>query len=179
MKPRGPLMIEHRLIEKMIAIINRYLSDIETTGKLDPNFIDVAVDFIKIYADKTHHGKEEDILFRDCKHKNMSEEDIQIMNELIEEHKKGRRIVGELVQAKKDYQKGNDTLDIIKEQLKALVDFYPKHIEKEDKIFFPNSEKYFNDEELQSMLKEFWEFDRVMIHKKYEQVIEELKVKNC
>jgi len=179
MKPRGPLMIEHRLIEKMIAIINQNLSDIEITDKINPNFIDIAVDFIKIYADKTHHGKEEDILFRDCIKKNLSAEDTRIMNELIEEHKYGRKIVGELIQSKKDYQRGNDTIEIIKEKLKALVDFYPRHIEKEDKIFFPNSEKYFSDEELQFMLNEFWEFDRVMIHKKYEQVIEELEIQNC
>jgi hemerythrin-like domain-containing protein len=179
MKPRGPLMIEHRLIEKMIAIINQNLSDIEITDKIDPNFIDIAVDFIKIYADKTHHGKEEDILFRDCIKKNLSAEDTRIMNELIEEHKYGRKIVGELIQAKENYIKGNDTLDIIIEKLRVLVEFYPKHIEKEDKIFFPNSEKYFSDEELQFMLNEFWEFDRVMIHKKYEQVIEELEIQNC
>jgi hemerythrin-like domain-containing protein len=179
MKPRGPLMIEHRLIEKMIAIIKQYLSDIATTEKPDLNFIDTAVDFIKIYADRTHHGKEEDILFRDCQNKNMSDEDIRVMNELIEEHKKGRSIVSALIQAKKDYQNGNDTSDLIKEQLKALVDFYPQHIEKEDKLFFPNSEKYFTAEELQLMLAEFWEFDRVMIHKKYEQVVAELKNKSC
>jgi len=46
---------------------------------------------------------------------------------------------------------------------KALVEFYPKHIEKEDKIFFPASKSYFTDEEDQSMLSEFWEFDREMI----------------
>lgn len=175
MKPRGPLMLEHRLIEKMIAIIKQKISETQKTKKIDPLFIDTAVDFIRTYADKTHHGKEEDILFRDCSKKKMSEEDTKIMTELIKEHIYGRKIVGELVQAKEDYIKGNDTVKIILEKLNSLAEFYPKHIEKEDKIFFPESEKYFTEEELQVMLREFFDFDRTMIHKKYKLVVEDLE----
>lgn len=173
MKPRGPLMIEHRLIEKMIEIIKQKVIDIKSTGKADPLFIDTAVDFIKIYADKTHHGKEEDILFRDCIKKNMSDKDTKIMNELIEEHKYGRKTVSELVEAKEEYVKGKNTLDIVIEKLTAITEFYPKHIEKEDKLFFPNSEKYFTEVELNGMLNEFWAFDKTMIHEKYKLVVEQ------
>jgi hemerythrin-like domain-containing protein len=175
MKPRGPLMIEHRLIEKMITIIEHKLPIIEKTNQIDPHFIDTAVDFIKVYADQTHHGKEEDILFRDCLQKNMSADDTRIMNELIEEHTYGRKIVGELIQANENYPEDRTSSGIIIEKLKALAEFYPRHIEKEDKLFFPNSEKYFSPAELQSMLKEFWEFDKAMIHRKYKQVIEKVQ----
>ncbi len=177
MKPRGPLMIEHRLIEEMIEIIKKEASKIKETKKVDTFFVDTAVDFIKIYADKTHHGKEEDILFRECTKKKMTEEDTKVMNELIEEHKFGRKTVGELVTAKENYMKGKDTLNVILEKLDVLVDFYPKHIEKEDKNFFLNSEKYFTEDELQKMLKEFWEFDKKMIHEKYKMVVDKLKNK--
>lgn len=64
MQARGPLMIEHRLIERMISIIKDVLRQIESTQKVDPVFVDTAVDFIRNYADRTHHGKEEGILFR-------------------------------------------------------------------------------------------------------------------
>jgi hemerythrin-like domain-containing protein len=177
MKPRGPLMIEHRLIEEMIEIIKKEALKIKETKKVDTIFVDTAVDFIKVYADKTHHGKEEDILFRECAKKKMTEEDTKIMNELIEEHKFGRKTVGELVTAKENYMKGKDTLNIILGKLDVLVDFYPRHIEKEDKNFFLNSEKYFTEDELQSMLKEFWEFDKKMIHEKYKMVVDKLKNK--
>jgi hypothetical protein len=63
MQARAPLMIEHRLIERMIGIIKRILSQIEKEEKIDPVFVDTTVDFIRTYADRTHHGKEEDILF--------------------------------------------------------------------------------------------------------------------
>lgn len=177
MKPRGPLMIEHRLIEEMIEIIKKEIPKIKESEKVDPIFVDTAVDFIKIYADKTHHGKEEDILFRDCLKKKMSAEDTKVMNELIEEHKFGRKIVSELVKAKENYVKGKDTINIILEKLDILTEFYPKHIEKEGKNFFLNSEKYFTEAELQKMLKEFWEFDKKMIHEKYKMVVNKIKEK--
>jgi hemerythrin-like domain-containing protein len=66
-------------------------------------------------------------------------------------------------------------LPLITESLQKFVDFYPKHIEKEDKVFFPASMKYFSELEQQSMLLEFWEFDRKMIHAKYKSIIETLE----
>lgn len=178
MKPRGLLMIEHRLIEKMIEIIKEEISKIKATNDVDIIFIDTAVDFIKIYADKTHHGKEENILFRDCDKKDMAEKDIKIMNELVSEHKYGRKIVSELVQARDNYAMGKNTVSIIIDKLGKLVEFYPEHIKKEDKVFFPDSEKYFSEDELDKLLKEFWEFDKTMIHEKYKLVVEQLKNRN-
>lgn len=175
MKPRGLLMMEHRLIEKMIGIIGEEIPRIKKAGKIDPAFIDTVVDFIRIYADRTHHGKEEDILFRDSATKDMSESDSKIMQELIQEHKDGRKTVGELVKAKEDYVKGKDTLGVILDKLGALADFYPRHIRKEDDVFFPDSEKYFSEEELQVMLKQCIQFDSKMIHEKYKLVVEQLK----
>ncbi|MBN2297153.1 MAG: cation-binding protein, partial [Deltaproteobacteria bacterium] len=61
MKPIGPLMWEHRLIEKMLSLFEKEIQRINDTGEVNPVFIDTAVDFIRTYADRTHHGKEEDI----------------------------------------------------------------------------------------------------------------------
>ena len=169
-------MIEHRLIEKMIRLISELVYQAEAKRIIDPVSIDKAVDFIRTYADKTHHGKEEDILFRDLETKKMSSSDARIMQELIEEHKYGRKTVGELVDAKTKYVNGSsEAFDTILEKLKAIVAFYPPHIEKEDKVFFPSSMNYFSEKEKEAMLIEFWEFDKDMIHKKYQLLMEEMK----
>jgi hemerythrin-like domain-containing protein len=173
MQARGPLMIEHRLIERMLLVIKDVLAKIELKHTVDPVFVDIAVDFIRVYADQTHHGKEEDILFRELKNKPMSSEDRRIMNELIEEHVFGRQTTKALVVANTRYRNGDETaLTGIADKLKTLIEFYPKHIAKEDKVFFPSSRAYFTDEEDQAMLAEFWEFDRKMIHEKYRSVVE-------
>ena len=176
MKPRGPLMIEHRLIEKMLAVIKDQMSIMRKQNRIDPIFIDAAVDFIRIYADKTHHGKEEDILFRDLAAKKISAEDKAAMQELIEEHKFARKKVAELVQAKDDCLAGRkEALKIVLDSLTTLVEFYPEHIRREDEAFFPDTEKYFTRAEQDAMLQEFWEFDRKMIHDKYKSVVEHWK----
>jgi len=178
MKPRGPLMIEHRLIEKMIELLKAEIPIIKAEQKVEPFFIDTVVDFIRIYADRTHHGKEEDILFKALESKNISEPDQKNMNELIEEHKYGRKLVAELVQAKEEYLAGDpEALATILEKFAALVEFYPEHIKKEDLVFFPDTEKYFTKEELDAMLEAFWEFDRNMIHEKYKNVVEQTRQK--
>ena len=175
MQARGPLMIEHRLIERMLLVIKKALAKIESEHKIDPVFVDIAVDFIRVYADRTHHGKEEDIFFRELNNKPLNDKDRQIMKELIEEHIFGRQTTKALVEANTRYRNGDNTaLNEIAAKLQILTEFYPKHIEKEDKVFFPSSKKYFSEEEDQAMLAEFWEFDRKMIHKKYKSVVEGL-----
>ena len=176
MQPRGPLMIEHRLIERMIGRVESELQRIEQSGRVDPLFIDVAVDFIRTYADRTHHGKEEQIMFRALEKKNLSEEDRLLMHELVQEHIYGRNITAQLVEANRHYKSGAEkALSTIVVKLKTLVDFYPRHIQKEDKRFFPDTMGYMSQDEQEQMLKEFWEFDRQMIHEKYRMVVDELR----
>jgi hemerythrin-like domain-containing protein len=176
MKPRGPLMIEHRLIEKMLKIISYELDIIRKEKKVNPVFIDTIVDFIRTYADRTHHGKEEDILFKKLEKKPLTVEDKNMMQDLVNEHVNSRKVVNELVEAKDQYVKGNSTsIDIITDKLTFLINFYPEHISKEDKIFFPNTEKYFSTAELDDMLNDFREFDKKMIHEKYNRLYESMK----
>jgi hemerythrin-like domain-containing protein len=169
-------MIEHRLIERMIAIIEKKLAQVKKEHGVEPVFIDTAVDFIRTYADRTHHGKEEDVLFRDLALKDLSSEDNRSMKELIEEHVFARKTTKLLVDANTRYRQGNSAaLAEIVEQLRTLADFYPRHIEKEDKIFFPASRNYFSEQQDQAMLAEFEQFDRKMIHEKYGKVVESLE----
>jgi len=173
MQARGPLMIEHRLSEKMIALIKERNAGIGDTGRIDPCFVAVVVDYFMIYADRTHHGKEEEILFRELDKKDLSSEDRNLMEELIEEHALARKITGELDRANNCYRAGDEAaLAEISEKFTTLIDFYPRHIKKEDDIFFPHSRNYLSEEEEQKMLEEFWEFDRRMIHKKYQELVD-------
>lgn len=174
MKPIGPLMREHRLIEKMLGFFEGETQKIVEQKKVDPLFVDTAVDFIRTYADRTHHGKEEDILFRDLIKKQLSPEHTRIMEELVAEHRYARKMVGMLVDAKERYLRGEDTSREVVLYLKELAHFYPLHIEKEDKHFFYPCMEYFTREEQDGMLTEFYEFDRNMIHEKYRNIVDRI-----
>ncbi|MGD2178602.1 MAG: hemerythrin domain-containing protein [Anaerolineae bacterium] len=137
MMPIGPLMIEHRLIERMITLLDDEAQRIRRTRKVDTVVVETAVDFIRTYADRTHHGKEEDILFRDLKGKKLSAGDQAMMDKLIEQHVYARRLVGDLVAAKEDYLTGDaEALETVLDKLDALVRLYPGHIETEDNPSF-------------------------------------------
>jgi hemerythrin-like domain-containing protein len=174
MKPIGPLMREHRLIERMIKLLERQLQQIEAGQPADVAFLLSAVDFFRTYADRTHHGKEEDILFRDLAKKPLSDDLKRITQDLVQEHKAARAEVKKLAEAASSYGKGNlPALGSIKESLKTLVQFYPAHITKEDQHFFYPVQDYFTRTEQDAMLDEFQKFDRQLIHEKYLKVVEE------
>jgi len=173
MMPVAPLMIEHRLIERMIRVIGAQLTQMEETGEVNLGFVEEAVDFIRTYTDSCHHGKEEDILFRDLKLKPLTGELKRILDELVNEHRQGREVVGELVKAKEQYIRGEtEAISSIIACMRYLVDFYPKHIEKEDRHFFLPCMVYFTKQEKDAMLKEEMDFDRNFVHVKYKALVE-------
>jgi len=174
MKAIGQLMIEHRLIEKMVNLLERHLKRMEETKKADMNFLKIAADFFRTYADRTHHGKEEGILFRELAKKQLSQVDKQMMDELTQEHIIARGMVARLIKARENYTEGNlDNLNEIIASVKELVAFYQVHIMKEDKRFFYPSLEYFDEQEQDKMLQEYWEFDRKLIHEKYKKIVED------
>ncbi len=169
-------MNEHRTIERMVIPIKKEIARIKSAGKVNTELIDITVDFIRTYADRCHHGKEEGILFRALSKKNMSEKHAAIMKELIQEHVFARTTTHNLEKATVEYVNGNsDAINDVCRFLNDLAQLYPEHIEKEDKIFFPPSMEYFTPQEQAAMLQEFGDFDRRLIHKKYREVAERLE----
>lgn len=178
MMPIVPLIEEHIVIEKMNQLMENEIEKMRKFNKANPLFIDTAVDFIKIYAHKTHHGKEEHILFRYLEMKELSPNHSKILEKLKQEHAWERTTVDKLVEAKNQYLKGNkDKLNEIISIMSELVKFYPNHMKREDKHFFSPAMGYFNIEEQDKMLQEFWDYDKTLIHKKYKKVIENLQNK--
>jgi hemerythrin-like domain-containing protein len=176
MQPIAPLMIEHRLIERMVRLMRLDLERIRANILVDPGFafvdpvfIDVAVDFLRTYADRCHHGKEEDILFAELAKKELSPDLKKILDDLTDEHKLAREYTKELVSAKENYLREEpEAVNKILFYLDKLTAMYPKHIATEDQHFFIPLMVYFTLEEKDTMLARMWEFDRQVIHEKYE-----------
>jgi len=168
-------MWEHRLIEQIVPLMDEKIQKMRSSAKADIVFIERAVDFFRTYADRTHHGKEEDILFLELEKKTLSDGLNRIMNELQDEHMVARKNVRILIDAGKAYREGDDSaLKKIISCMSSLIDLYPRHIEKEDKSFFFPVMDYFTPEEQNNMLNSFYEFDRKMIHEKYQDIMEGL-----
>ncbi len=124
--PIDALMQEHRLIERMISQMRKEVARMEEKNNVNSKFVDVIVDFIRVYADRCHHGKEEGILFRELSSKQMSSEHAAMMRDLINEHVYARKTTGNLAKANESYVNGNgDSQKDVGKLMKDLIEFYP------------------------------------------------------
>jgi hemerythrin-like domain-containing protein len=173
MMPIGPLMIEHRLIERMIAILAQERARLMEGGDPEPRKIRDAIDFMRNYADHCHHGKEEDILFLQLEGRPLSDGLRGTMERLRDEHQQARRMVRGLERCNQAMVEGD--ISVRQEMLDLLRDIatlYPKHIELEDRHFFIPVMELFSPEEKDDMLIKFYEFDRMLVHERYRKVVE-------
>lgn len=175
MMPIGSLMIEHRLIEKMVKRVSEEWASIERTKQVDERFIDEVVDFFATYADRCHHGKEEDILFMEIRRRKVDPELQRMVEELIQDHINARIFVRQLKDANGRYAAGETSaITEITHAMASIVELYPRHIEKEDKHFFLNAMEVFTKEERDKMMSDFNDFDRQLIHERYRAIVERL-----
>lgn len=178
MLPIGPLMVEHRLIERVIRLIRDLIETIQAEKKEDPAAVEKIIHFIRAYADRCHHGKEEGILFRELGRKAVSPEHKLMMEELVKDHELARKITLSLLEYNAAYQTGQvSALADISVHLRLLVDFYPHHIEKEDKEFFIPVMGYFSPEEKDGMLRAGYEADSRLIHEEFADLVKSLETK--
>lgn len=168
MQPIGPLMHEHRDIERILVLLQEEDGYLASGKEPDAGRIDELCTLMREFADRCHHGKEEDILFRELNKKDLSAQHRRIIDELMNEHVMARDMVQGLQSAKDEFQRGNHrALVAIQAQLEKITALYPQHIKKEDKDFFHPCMEYFSQEEMEAMLAEFEAFEERMDHDDY------------
>lgn len=172
MLPIGPLMIEHRLIERMIQLLSKESARMEKERTINAPFLDSAADFILVYTDRLHHGKEENFLFAALDKKDLSQEHRRILKELLEEHQAARDAIAEMIAEKERYIAGRlEALDRLVRTARTIADLYPRHVDKEDNHFFLPCMQYFSQAEKDAMLAQEHEFDRNLIHQLYKEKV--------
>ena len=172
MMPIGPLMIEHRLIERMLEVMKRELEAIKASSQVDHDLIAQMVDFIRMYADRCHHGKEEGILFREAGKKDLSAEHQTILKELVDEHAWARGVTGMLVGANEKHRQGDrEAWRSSSTPWKNWCRFIRSISRKKTGVFFLPLMAYFSNEEKDTLLEEEYTFDRGLIHEKYEMIV--------
>ncbi|NJD61957.1 MAG: hypothetical protein FIA93_04465 [Deltaproteobacteria bacterium] len=124
--PLKRLVDEHKLILRFIAMVPEIAGRVDLESGEGREEILAAVDFIRRYADRYHHAKEEDILFA-C-----FDPDLDILKAMHEDHRQGRACV----QGVLDALERGDT-DGVVENLHGYAGILTEHIKKEDEILYP------------------------------------------
>ncbi|OZV10625.1 hemerythrin [Tissierella sp. P1] len=173
---------EHTNIRKMLKVIRKISYRVMTNSEYDIDDLPRIIDFVRTYADKHHHGKEEDILF-------------QTMNKEIEklaksgaitgmyiEHDMGRLYMANLEKSLEEFKNGNDEarLDIIANAI-SYTDLLYRHIEKENTAMYKFAENMLNDSSKAFIEDECKKVENsateARIQEKYITLIEELESK--
>ena len=87
-------MDEHKYILKVADALEKECNEIKSGKIVDEDFFRKVIDFIRNYADKFHHAKEEDILFKEfCKAAEKGEVHCNPTEQMLYEHDAGRGFV--------------------------------------------------------------------------------------
>tara|TARA_Y100000034_G_scaffold46233_1_gene56879 strand:- start:24347 stop:24862 length:516 start_codon:yes stop_codon:yes gene_type:complete len=146
------LVDEHKNILKLTEFIEK---ECESEKDIDKDFFIKAIYFIKNYADKFHHAKEEDILFVElCK------DEVQMhcnpIDQMLSEHDLGRNFIKETEIGIKE----NNNEKII-ENAMNYVNLIKEHIYKEDNILYPMSDEVLDKKTQKDILDRFSKADKI------------------
>lgn len=155
MKLTTDLVEEHKLIKRMIDVLEKSVNRLEKGEKVAPVLFEQATNFIRNFADKFHHAKEEEILFKEMIKKGMPEKDSPVEAMLIE-HDQGRDFVKGVIKATKELKKGDKkaTAKIIR-NARGYIELLREHIDKENDILYPLTERMFTENEKDKLIEEF------------------------
>jgi hemerythrin-like domain-containing protein len=132
---------EHQLILRMLALLEKNATLTEEGSFHDYRFYLDGVDFIRNYADRFHHAKEEDILFEALIENGMPRANSPVAAMLME-HDLGRAFVRAMEEAATralNGEKGQD--EAIVSNARGYLELLREHISKEDEILYPLAER--------------------------------------
>ncbi|EPY2271475.1 hemerythrin domain-containing protein [Clostridium sporogenes] len=143
---------EHKNIKRMLVVIRKYCFKVLKNQEVDYNDFYRIIDFVRNYADKHHHGKEEDYLFNRMIHEIKGPTEKLVKHGMLVEHDLGRLYMQNLEKALKALENGEEEakIDIIANAV-SYTDLLYRHIEKEDDVVYKFAERNLSKETLKKL----------------------------
>lgn len=159
-KPTTILADEHKNILKVIGAVLKRCDEIDSGNDLDEDFFAKVVGFIRNYADKFHHAKEENILFMEL-NKDGVLEHCNPVGQMLHEHDLGRGFV-------KGVEEGlrNKNKEEIAKNARGYCELLQEHIFKEDNILYPMADEALKEETQESIMEKFAEMPELKFEEK-------------
>jgi hemerythrin-like domain-containing protein len=177
--PTQMLEDEHLVIAKVVGAAPMLADRLEAAQLVDVETLWGVVEFMRTFADKCHHGKEEELLFPALANKGIPMQGCPV-GALTAEHIRGRVLVKELAEAAEACQRGEPTAqEAVVKSLRGIAALYPNHIWKEDYLLFPLTEKVLSMEEQLSLYQQFELVEERVgreVHRRLERFAEGLSV---
>ncbi len=176
MKATEDLKNEHVHILAMIKVMETICDRLESNIRVPSEHLDMVLDFIRGFADRCHHAKEEDVLFPALEQAGIPREGGPV-GVMLHEHTRGRELVKGLAEGVKTY-KGSGEASGIVENARSYADLLRQHIYKEDNVLFMMADERLSAEEQDRLFEEFERIEKERIgegmHEKYHEMLHSL-----
>lgn len=155
MTPTDILMQEHRLILSVLDSLEEAADRLENGQDVDADFFIDAAEFVSGFADKCHHGKEEDILFVAMTAMDMPQDSGPVAV-MLAEHDAGRQYTAAFRSAAEQLKAGDTAAaaDVVR-NVYDYVNLLREHIVKEDNVLFPMAEQIIPADKMAQVSEEF------------------------
>ena len=137
------LTVEHNPIIQVASA----LAAMRRGSEIKAETLRKAIDFIRRFADRYHHEKEEVILFTLAREKGL---DVSPVEAMEREHEMVREKVRKAVES---LDRGDTTSTIV--YLREWANFIPDHIDRENHSLFPGLARFFDEKERSEMMERF------------------------
>jgi hemerythrin-like domain-containing protein len=179
MKPTDELKEEHQVILRMLKVLEKASQDLEEGKQVNPEVFQKAVDFIRNFADRCHHGKEEDTLFPLMEKFGIPKEGGPL-GVMLHEHTLGRNFVKGMAEAAEKYEKGDKSaIRSLVENARGYAGLLAPHIHKEDNILYPMADRAIPEKEQKILEEKFEKVEKEIMgegkHHQYLRLVEELE----
>lgn len=149
------LRAEHEGIKLMLRILDKYCALLEGGEEVDPEHGERMIEFIRVFADRCHHEKEEELLFPALERHGIPREGGPI-GVMLHEHDAGRACVRGMTEALEKFKGGDKgAAGSFIENARAYVELLGAHIEKENQVLFPMAEMRLTDKEQTELAEAF------------------------
>ncbi|MFV0496837.1 MAG: hemerythrin domain-containing protein [Candidatus Fimivivens sp.] len=152
---------EHQNILTLVQVIRNASGRILEGATVDVHDFRDMILFARTYADQHHHGKEEQILFREMVAKLGPVAVNLIQHGMLVEHDLGRFHLGELERALERYEATPNTQDKLEILINAgaWANLLQRHIEKEDQVVYTFAGRSLSEDILQRIDDEVTHFE--------------------
>jgi len=153
------LIHEHKAIMIALNVIEQMAKRVQNNKGFDINDIEEIIEFLKVFTDKCHHGKEEDFLFPALEEAGVKNQQGPI-GVMLNQHKQGRELIKQMQESI-----SNKTINrkAFVDAASSYVTLLRIHIEKEDTFLFPMSDAKLNASKQQELLKNFENLEKNVI----------------
>lgn len=170
---------EHRVIERVLRVIGTSANRLERGEEVPVEIFKKAVDFFRNFADRCHHGKEEDLLFPTLEERGVPREGGPL-GVMLQEHDQGRSYVKALGEAAEKLREGgSEAREAIIENVRGYVALLTQHIEKEDCVLYRLADDALSEEDKERLIEEYEKVEREKlgegVHERYLKMVEELE----